>query len=263
MAAMRIHNCYLPRWLHRLCCGVVGTVASATFASLGLSNFSPGHLLYQSSAVLLYLSIPIGVISAIVAGRFSIVEGIAGDVGYDELVNRNERHLTRWEIVGSFMAIAGLLLWFSSRTTGVRWYVYVPFILVGFAMSYYGNLQYEQRLKASILDHMSPRPPFDPQEFADYYFPEDQRGIAAFIRQQLDSHLPFPLAGLHPDDQFIADLHLDFWDDLGAYEIVRDTEKHFSIKIPNSDSERILTIRELVAYVQRKSEEAAQKNPSR
>ena len=36
-------------------------------------------------SVLLVLSIPVGVILACVAHRFSIVEGLAGDVGYEDL----------------------------------------------------------------------------------------------------------------------------------------------------------------------------------
>ncbi len=80
-----IHNRCLPGWLHRLCNGLIGAVASATLASLGLSRFSPGHLAHWLTLILLYLSLPIGVLLAIVANRFSLIEGCAGGEGYDEL----------------------------------------------------------------------------------------------------------------------------------------------------------------------------------
>src|ERR1017187_9446256 len=123
------------------------------------------------------------------------------------------RNLTPWEIVGSVAIVAGLLLWFSSGLTGLRWYVYVPTILAGFILSIREGRHYEKRLTASIRDRLSSRPQLDPQGFADYYFPENQRSVAAFIRRELDSYMPFPLAGLHPDDRFFADLHLEDWDD--------------------------------------------------
>jgi TRAP-type C4-dicarboxylate transport system permease small subunit len=39
---------------------------------------------------LLYLSVPIGVVLAAIATRFSIVEHCAGDAGYDELVKEDD-----------------------------------------------------------------------------------------------------------------------------------------------------------------------------
>jgi hypothetical protein len=81
-----IHNRYLPLWVHRVCNGFLGAVASATLASVGMSRFAPDHLLHQLSVILLYLSLPIGVLLAVVARRWSIVEGCAGEVGYDDLL---------------------------------------------------------------------------------------------------------------------------------------------------------------------------------
>jgi len=173
------------------------------------------------------------------------------------------RDLTRWEIVGAVTTVTGLLLWFSSIMTGLRWYVYVPITLIGFIPSVVGNLQYGKRLTASVRDHLSSRPQFDSQAFANYYFPDNQRRVAVFIRQELDSYVPFSLAGLHPDDRFIADLQLEFWDDLATVELVRHTEKHFRIKIPNADAQKILTIRELVVFTQMKIEESVQEKQPR
>ncbi len=173
------------------------------------------------------------------------------------------RDLTRWEIVGLLVGLVGLLLWFSSGLTGLRWYVYVPLILAGPIPFVRETRQHEKQLTASVRDRLLSRPQLDPREFADYYFPEDQRSVAVFIRQELDSYVPLSLAGLHPDDRFIADLQLDFWDDLATVELVRHVEKHFRIKIPNSDAQKIFTIRELVVFVQMKIEEPVQEKQPR
>jgi hypothetical protein len=80
-----ITNRYLPQWLHRVACGVIGAVVTVAIASGGLRYFAADSWLHTASQVLLWLSIPIGVVLACVAHRFSIVEGCAGDVGYEDL----------------------------------------------------------------------------------------------------------------------------------------------------------------------------------
>ena len=81
----RMRNRYLPQWLHRLACGAVGAAVAAAIASAGLRYFQAGSWLHTASGVLLWLSIPVGILLACVAHRFSIVEGSAGDAGYDNL----------------------------------------------------------------------------------------------------------------------------------------------------------------------------------
>jgi hypothetical protein len=80
-----MRNRFLPRWLHRLACGVVGAAVVATIASAGLRHFETGSRWHTASGVLLWGSIPIGIVLACVAHRFSIAEGLAGDAGYDDL----------------------------------------------------------------------------------------------------------------------------------------------------------------------------------
>ena len=79
-----IRNRYLPRWLHRVACGMFGAVVLALLGLnwLGQPSGSWRHIV---SLCFLVLSIPVGVILACVAHRFSIVEGLAGDVGYEDL----------------------------------------------------------------------------------------------------------------------------------------------------------------------------------
>ena len=79
-----IHNSYLPRWLHRVCNGVLGSAVLLGIGSIwfGQPAGSWQHLL---SRCLIWSSIPVGIILALVARRCSIVEGVAGGDGYDEL----------------------------------------------------------------------------------------------------------------------------------------------------------------------------------
>ena len=85
-----ITNRYLPKWLHRLACGAIGTALIATIASGGLRYFNADSWLHTASVALLWLSIPIGGVFACLAHRFSIVEGCAGEVGYEALDSEDE-----------------------------------------------------------------------------------------------------------------------------------------------------------------------------
>ncbi len=75
----------MPQCWHRIACAVIGAAVAATIASAGLSYFEPGSLMSKASRVLLWSSVPIGIILGAVAHRFSVVEGCAGDAGYEGL----------------------------------------------------------------------------------------------------------------------------------------------------------------------------------
>jgi hypothetical protein len=79
-----IHNRYLPIWLHRLCNGLFGAVS---FISIGSVWFGEpaGSWEHFISSSLIWASVPVGIVLAQIARRFSIVEGVAGGDGYDEL----------------------------------------------------------------------------------------------------------------------------------------------------------------------------------
>ena len=79
-----IRNRHLPRWLHRVACGLFGAAVLVFLGSYWWSQPS-GSWRHVISLCLLALSIPVGVVLACAAHRFSIVEGLAGDVGYDDL----------------------------------------------------------------------------------------------------------------------------------------------------------------------------------
>ncbi len=84
-----IHNRYLPLWLHRVCCGVLAAVILAGLSSIWFGEPS-GNWRHFVSHCLLWGSVPVGVVLACIAHRFSIVEGLAGGEGYDELHHLNE-----------------------------------------------------------------------------------------------------------------------------------------------------------------------------
>ncbi|HXR04970.1 MAG TPA: hypothetical protein VN836_09725 [Verrucomicrobiae bacterium] len=79
-----IHNRYLPLWLHRVCNGAFATALLAGFGSIWYGE-PAGTWRHLVSQCLIWSSIPAGIVLALVAHRFSIVDGVAGGEGYDEL----------------------------------------------------------------------------------------------------------------------------------------------------------------------------------
>ena|SRR2546421_3894774 len=88
MRAM-IHNRHLPMWIHRVCNGMLGAVALADLSSIWFAE-PPGTWRYILLRCLLWGSVPAGIALACLAHRFSIVDGVAGAEGYDELDGPNE-----------------------------------------------------------------------------------------------------------------------------------------------------------------------------
>jgi hypothetical protein len=84
-------NRYLPNWLHRTANAIVTTASCAFVGIAGLNYLHGIPVLALLSKRLLYLSpllgIPCGVMNP---KRFSLVEGCAGDVGYDGLDSEDE-----------------------------------------------------------------------------------------------------------------------------------------------------------------------------
>jgi hypothetical protein len=84
-------NRFLPNWLHRGCNGVFGSALCA-FAGIGGLYYLNGiSALAYLSGWLLYLSPFVGILCGILnPKRFSITEGLAGEVGYEGLNSENE-----------------------------------------------------------------------------------------------------------------------------------------------------------------------------
>ncbi len=80
-----IRNRYLPLWLHRVCNGLLAAAICASIASVGISHSVSAGWLHGFSFAAFYLSAPLGIFFACITRRVSIVEGVAGGEGYDEL----------------------------------------------------------------------------------------------------------------------------------------------------------------------------------
>jgi len=76
-------------WLHRLCSGIFGAALFAGFASNWFGE-PPDTWRHVVSRCLLWGSAPVGIALAFAAHRFSIVQGVAGRDGYDELTKQDE-----------------------------------------------------------------------------------------------------------------------------------------------------------------------------
>ena len=85
-----IHNRYLPVWLHRICNGVFGAALLFGIGSIWFSD-AAGSWGYFVSRSLIWASVPVGIILALLAPRFSIVQGVAGGDGYDELHGSDDK----------------------------------------------------------------------------------------------------------------------------------------------------------------------------
>jgi len=85
-----IHNRYLPLWLHRVCNGLFCAVLLIGIGSIWIGE--PADSWRHTLALcLMWASIPVGIILALVARRFSIVQGVAGGDGYDELHETDDK----------------------------------------------------------------------------------------------------------------------------------------------------------------------------
>jgi hypothetical protein len=73
----------LPLWLHRIFNGVFPAALLVGFGTcfLGEPTDSWWHFV---SIGMIWASIPVGVFFAVITHRFSIVEGVAGEIGYEE-----------------------------------------------------------------------------------------------------------------------------------------------------------------------------------
>ena len=111
---------------------------------------------------------------------------------------------------------------------------------------------YEWLNRRRARRRLSTRPQVSAAAFARNHFGESEaRGrLATEVYAILSHHLPYPLAGLSPDDTFIDDLRMDALDSLAAVEFVVEIEKQFGITIPDADAQAMRTLRDLVDYLE-------------
>ena len=74
---------YLPLWLHRVFNGLFPAALLAGFGTCWLGE-PAGSWRHIVSMCMIWSSVPVGLVFAAITRRFSIVEGLAGEVGYEE-----------------------------------------------------------------------------------------------------------------------------------------------------------------------------------
>jgi hypothetical protein len=74
---------HLPLWLHRIFNGLFPAALLAGFGTFWIGQ-PAGSWRHIVSVYMLWLSIPVGFVFAAITRRFSIVEGLPGEVGYEE-----------------------------------------------------------------------------------------------------------------------------------------------------------------------------------
>lgn len=75
-----LHNRYLPDWLHRAANGIFGSGLSSLVAIAAMR-------ILGAPLWILWLVLPVALLCTVLdPRRFSLVEGCAGDIGYDELL---------------------------------------------------------------------------------------------------------------------------------------------------------------------------------
>lgn len=78
-----IRTRYMPLWLHRIFNGLFPTALLAGFGTFWIDQ-PAGSWRHIVSVCMLWSSIPVGFVFAVITRRFSIVEGLAGEIGYEE-----------------------------------------------------------------------------------------------------------------------------------------------------------------------------------
>jgi hypothetical protein len=81
----RIRNRYLPSWLHRLANGLFAWFVAITLGVCGITWFRDLPVLPWLAAGLLFGSPLLAILAAVFTPRFSLLEGLAGEDGYDDL----------------------------------------------------------------------------------------------------------------------------------------------------------------------------------
>jgi acyl carrier protein len=89
--------------------------------------------------------------------------------------------------------------------------------------------------------------------------PERQRSIIVATLEEIHAELPqivneiagIPVEEIQPDKTFVHDLDID---SLSMVEIMVAAEEKFGVRIPDEELKRLLTINDVVAYIQQQQE---------
>lgn len=115
------------------------------------------------------------------------------------------------------------------------------------------------RRKKNIRSLLAARPHFSDEEFGRHYFSEELAPVAARARALLHRHLPYDIAGLHPDDTFIEELKIKTFRRTALIEYLMDVEEEFEVDLGPDQEKRITSLAEVVAAVSRALDEKNEK----
>jgi acyl carrier protein len=106
----------------------------------------------------------------------------------------------------------------------------------------------ERTVRRRVLRRMQSRPARTAEEFGRDLFPAESARVAVRIREILARYLTVDLSRLSPGDTFV-DLEMAELDSMATVGFVLDLEREFGIKIPDRDTQRLKTFRDVVEYV--------------
>jgi acyl carrier protein len=126
-------------------------------------------------------------------------------------------------------------LWIAAATTtaAVWWYSWAR----------------ERRIRATIRTHLAKHPEIAPGTFGETYFPVGKAEIADRVYRVFIQIVPPEIHRAHPDDGIVDDLYLDDLDSLGTVEFVIALEKEFGIELPDAETAKARTLRDLVDLI--------------
>jgi acyl carrier protein len=103
--------------------------------------------------------------------------------------------------------------------------------------------------KHRVRQHLAGREPLTHDEFGRRFFPPERSAMAARVRRILSDHVPVDLSRLHPDDKLLEEIRMEGIDSLSTVEFILDVEREYGISIPDSASQQMITLRDLVNYI--------------
>ncbi len=105
--------------------------------------------------------------------------------------------------------------------------------------------------------HVAGRPKLSEAEFAERFFPEEQRETAIRIRRRLAPYIPVNAGRIQPSDRLGPDLGLaaGYMRDLDLIDLAMELDAEFNIELGDGVDLRTLSLRELVEMIRKETSE--------
>ncbi len=89
------------------------------------------------------------------------------------------------------------------------------------------------------------------EDWAKQHFPQSSQAVASKVISTIAEMLGVSITQLIPTARFVEDLKVD--DVCNAAELIMAIEENFGVSIPDQDAERILTVADLVHYIEKRT----------